>query len=83
MRSLSRAVNVRRRGRADNSDGADAGAATTVSLWLPSLAAPAMRRIVDPGAGACPTKVAIFFALAWNGQALAWRCRQGPGALQG
>ena len=41
MRSLSRAVNVRRRGPADNSEGADGGAAMTVGLWPPFLAAPA------------------------------------------
>src|SRR5882757_10769086 len=40
MRSLSRAVNVRRRGRADNSEGADGGAATTAGLRPPSFAAP-------------------------------------------
>src|SRR5664279_2544399 len=40
MRSLSRAVNVRRRGREDNSEGTDGGAATTVGLRPPSLAAP-------------------------------------------
>ena len=38
MRSLSRAVNVRRRGRANNSGDAEAGAATTVGLNLDSIA---------------------------------------------
>src|ERR1700676_5130326 len=41
MRSLSRAVNVRRRARGDNSGGTDVGGATTVGLRPPSLAPPA------------------------------------------
>jgi hypothetical protein len=39
-RSLSFAVNVRRRGRADNSGEIDAGATTTVGLRPPFMVAP-------------------------------------------
>ena len=41
MRSLSCAVNVRRRGRSDNSGDGEAGAVTTVGLRPPLAAAPA------------------------------------------
>ena len=45
MRSLSRAVKVRRRGRSDNSGDAEAGAATTVGLRPPFEAPPASASI--------------------------------------
>src|ERR1035441_3791130 len=41
MRNLVRAVKVRRRGRSDNSGDAEAGAAATVGLRPPFVAAPA------------------------------------------
>jgi len=41
MRSLSRAVNVRRRGRSDNSGDTEAGTAAIVGLRFPSGVVPA------------------------------------------
>src|SRR5487761_105713 len=63
MRSLSRAVNVRRRGRADNSEGADGGAATTVGLRPPSFAAP-------PSASSCVGSMGMSEAILPRPQGL-------------
>src|SRR5580698_3487783 len=63
MRSLSRAVNVRRRGRADNSEGADGGAATTVGLRPPSFAAP-------PSASSCGGSMGMSEAILPRPQGL-------------
>jgi hypothetical protein len=46
MRSLSCAVNVRRRGRSDNSGDAEAAGVTTVGLRLSFLEAPASGSIL-------------------------------------
>src|ERR1700710_1418896 len=63
MRSLSRAVNVRRRGRADNSEGADGGAPPTAGLRPPSFAAP-------PSASSCVGSMGMSEAILPRPQGL-------------
>ena len=53
MRILSRAVNVRRLGRSDNSGDAEAGTTTTVGLRPPFAVAPASASIGGWSMGMC------------------------------